>query len=160
MVMASEAPLLVVDRLHTLFPGRSGREAAAVDGVSFAIARGETLGLVGESGSGKSLTALSVVGLVSPPGRVSANGIWFDGHNLAVLDDRALSAIRGRRIGFIFQEPMVALDPVYTIGAQVIETLEIHGLARGVAARRRAVELLEAVRIPDPDRRVRDAHTS
>jgi peptide/nickel transport system ATP-binding protein len=154
--MASDTTLLVVDRLRTVFPGRSGREAAAVDDVSFEIARGETLGLVGESGSGKSLTALSIVGLVSPPGRVWANGIWFDGHNVAEMDDRALSAIRGRRIGFIFQEPMVALDPVYTIGAQIIETLRIHRLADGEPARRRALELLDAVRIPDPARRLRE----
>lgn len=149
-----DGPLLSVSDLRTVFPGRQGREAAAVDGVSFVIHRGETLGLVGESGSGKSLTALSIVGLVSKPGRVASGRVVFDGQDLLTLDDAAMSRLRGRRIGFIFQEPMVALDPVYTIGAQIVETLAVHGLARGAGARRRAVELLEAVRIPAPDRRM------
>jgi oligopeptide/dipeptide ABC transporter ATP-binding protein len=154
--MAPDAPLLVVTDLRTVFPGRSGREAAAVDGVSFTIDRGETLGLVGESGCGKSLTALSIVGLVSKPGRIASGEVRFDGQNLVGLDDRGLSRIRGRRIGFIFQEPMVALDPVYTIGAQIVETLEVHRLAEGRAAWRRAEELLDAVRIPDSARRVKE----
>ena len=154
--MSAETPLLAVEHLRTVFPGRGGRDAAAVDDVSFTIARGETLGLVGESGSGKSMTALSIVGLVSRPGRVAAGSIRFDGQELVGLDDRAMSRIRGRRIGFIFQEPMVALDPVYTIGQQIEETLAIHGLARGSAARRQTIELLDAVRIPDPERRARE----
>ena len=97
-----------------------------------------------------------MIGLVSPPGRVAGGRVWFDGQNLVDLDDRAMSRIRGRRIGFIFQEPMVALDPVYTIGAQIEETLRVHGLAKGAAATRRAIELLAAVRIPDPARRSRE----
>ncbi len=148
--------LLEVEHLRTVFPDRSGREGAAVEDVSLTVDRGETLGLVGESGSGKSVTALSIVGLVAPPGRVAGGRVLFDGRNLLELDEASLSGIRGRRIGFIFQEPMVALDPVYTIGAQIKETLEAHGLARGAAAQRRAVELLDAVRIPDPARRVRE----
>jgi peptide/nickel transport system ATP-binding protein len=154
--MAPDGPLLTVDRLRTVFPLRGGREGAAVEDVSFTLDRGETLGLVGESGSGKSVTALSIIGLVSPPGRVAGGRIVFAGQNLAALDDAAMAAIRGRRIGFIFQEPMVALDPVYTIGRQIEETLRVHGLARGSAATKRAVELLEAVRIPDPARRARE----
>jgi oligopeptide/dipeptide ABC transporter ATP-binding protein len=151
--MAPEPVLLEVDSLTTVFPGRGGRDAAAVDDVSFHIDRGETLGLVGESGSGKSITALSIVGLVSKPGRIAAGSVRFDGQQLVGLDDAALSRIRGRRIGFIFQEPMVALNPVYTIGRHIEETLAVHDLSRGNAARRRAVELLESVRIPDAARR-------
>jgi peptide/nickel transport system ATP-binding protein len=133
-----------------------GREAAAVDDVSFEIRAGETLGLVGESGSGKSVTALSIIRLVLPPGRIAGGRVELDGQNLLDLDERTMRQIRGRRIGFVFQEPMVALDPVYTIGYQIEETLAVHGLARGAAARARAVELLEAVRVPDPARRARE----
>jgi peptide/nickel transport system ATP-binding protein len=149
-------PLLNVEHLRTVFRLRDGAEAAAVEDVSFSITRGETLGLVGESGSGKSVTALSLIGLVAPPGRVAGGQVAFDGRNLLELDDRALCGVRGRHIGFIFQEPMVALDPVFTIGAQIAETLQVHGIARGRAARRRAVELLDAVRIPDPNRRANE----
>ena len=158
-------PLLRVDGLRTVFPlpraGRStvaqgAREAAAVDGVSFEVGRGETLGLVGESGSGKSVTALSIVRLVLPPGRITAGRIELDGRNLLDLDESEMQRIRGRRIGFIFQEPMVALNPVYTIGFQIAETLAVHDLARGEGARKRAVELLEAVRVPDPASRARE----
>jgi oligopeptide/dipeptide ABC transporter ATP-binding protein len=131
-------------------------EAAAVDAVSFEVGRGETLGLVGESGSGKSVTALSIVRLVLPPGRIAAGRIELDGRNLLELDEAEMQRIRGRRIGFIFQEPMVALNPVYTIGFQIAETLAVHDLARGEAAKKRAVELLEAVRVPDPARRARE----
>jgi peptide/nickel transport system ATP-binding protein len=150
-----EAPLLQVEHLRTVFPVAGGRDAAAADDVSFTIGHGETLGLVGESGSGKSVTALSIIRLVMPPGRITAGRILLDGRNLLDLDEPAMRAIRGRRIGFIFQEPMVALDPVYTIGFQIEETLAVHGLARGAAGRRRAIELLDAVRIPDPAKRAR-----
>jgi oligopeptide/dipeptide ABC transporter ATP-binding protein len=152
-VSSTPEPLLRVSRLRTVFPLRDGREAAAVDDVSFAIHPGETLGLVGESGSGKSVTALSIVRLVSPPGRIAGGRVELEGRNLLDLDERSMQRIRGRRIGFIFQEPMVALNPVYTVGFQIRETLSVHGLARGAAAKRRAVELLDAVRVPDPARR-------
>jgi len=133
-----------------------GREAPAVDDVSFAIQPGETLGLVGESGSGKSVTALSIVRLVLPPGRIAGGRIELEGRNLLDLAEKDMRAVRGRKIGFVFQEPMVALDPVYTIGYQIEETLGVHGLARGAAAKARAVELLAAVRVPDPARRARE----
>jgi oligopeptide/dipeptide ABC transporter ATP-binding protein len=149
----AETPLLRVTGLTTAFTLADGREAAAVDDVSFEIRRGETLGLVGESGSGKSVTALSVIRLVRPPGRVVRGRIELDGRNLLDLSEEDMRRERGRRIGFVFQEPMVALNPVYTIGYQIRETLLVHGLARGEAARRRAIELLEAVRVPDPARR-------
>jgi oligopeptide/dipeptide ABC transporter ATP-binding protein len=156
--MASPAgqPLLRVDGLRTVFRLADGRDAAAVDGVSFDLCAGETLGLVGESGSGKSVTALSIVRLVLPPGRIAAGRVELEGRNLLDEPEDAMRRVRGRRIGFVFQEPMVALDPVYTIGYQITETLAVHGLARGEAAKRRAVELLEAVRVPDPARRARE----
>jgi oligopeptide/dipeptide ABC transporter ATP-binding protein len=151
----TDAPLLRVDRLRTVFPVAGG-DAAAVDGVSFEIRRGEVVGLVGESGCGKSMTALSIVRLVPPPGRIAAGRIELDGHNLLDLDAEGIRAVRGRRIGFVFQEPAAALNPVFTIGSQIAETVAAHGLARGAAARARAVELLEAVRVPDPARRARE----
>jgi len=144
---------LRVAHLRTVFALPGGREAAAVDDVSFEIARGETLGLVGESGSGKSVTALSLIRLVMPPGRIAGGRVELEGRNLLDLDEPAIRAVRGRRIGFVFQEPAAAINPVYTIGFQIAETIEAHGVARGAAARRRAVELLDAVRVPDPARR-------
>ena len=148
--------LLRVEGLRTVFALADGREVAAVDDVSLQVAQGETLGLVGESGSGKSVTALSILRLVMPPGRIAAGRIVFDGRDLLTLDESALRAVRGRRIGFVFQEPMVALNPVYTIGQQIAETLAVHDLARGAAARARAIEWLEAARVPDPARRARE----
>jgi oligopeptide/dipeptide ABC transporter ATP-binding protein len=144
---------LQVSHLRTVFRRPDGHELAAVDDVSFFVRRGETLGLVGESGSGKSVTALSIVRLVAPPGRVASGRVTLEDADLSSLDERAMQRVRGRRIGFVFQEPMVALDPVYTIGQQIAETLRVHGLARGAAARTRAIELLDAVRVPDPARR-------
>jgi len=128
----------------------------AVDGVSFHIRRGEIVGLVGESGSGKSVTARSIIRLVSPPGRVASGSIVFEGRDLAHLNEGELRHVRGARIGFVFQEPMTALNPVFTIGDQIAEALIVHRVARGAAARARAVELLDAVRMPDPSRRARD----
>ena len=151
-----DTPLLRVERLTTVFDLPGGRSPAAVDDVSFSLAAGETLGLVGESGSGKSVTALSIVRLVLPPGRIAGGRIELEGRNLLELGEEAMRRVRGRRIGFVFQEPMVALNPVYTIGTQIEETLAVHDLATGQAARRRAVELLDAVRVPDPARRARE----
>jgi oligopeptide/dipeptide ABC transporter ATP-binding protein len=150
---SSHVPLLSVEALTTVFTLAGGRQAAAISDVSFAVARGETLCLVGESGSGKSVTALSLIRLVQPPGRITAGRVTFEGQNLLTIPERAMERVRGRRIGFVFQEPMIALDPVYTIGYQIRETLEVHGLASGAAAKRRAIALLDAVRVPDPARR-------
>jgi len=147
-------PLLKVDHLKTVFDLANGKTLAAVDDVSFEVGRGETLGLVGESGSGKSVTALSIIRLVQPPGRNVSGRIELEGRNLLELTEAEIRQVRGRRIGFIFQEPMVALNPVYTIGFQIRETLAVHGLARGDAAQSRALELLDAVRVPDPKRRL------
>ena len=153
-----DATLLDVIDLRTVFrlAGSRGEEAVAVDGISFHINRGETLGLVGESGSGKSVTALSIIRLVQPPGRIAGGRILFGGRDLLTLNEEEMRQVRGRRIGFVFQEPMVALNPVYTIGFQIAETLKVHNLANGAAATKRSIELLEAVRVPDPSRRARE----
>jgi oligopeptide/dipeptide ABC transporter ATP-binding protein len=147
--------LLRVDHLTTTFATPAG-PAAAVDDVSFEVREGETLGLVGESGSGKSATAFSIIQLVPPPGRITSGHIFFKGRDLLTLDEREMQAIRGAEISLIFQEPMTALNPVFTIGDQISETLIVHGRASGRAAWRRAIELLDAVRIPNPDARVHD----
>jgi oligopeptide/dipeptide ABC transporter ATP-binding protein len=152
-------PLLEVRGLTTEFvTTRHGvrRAVRAADGVSFDLGRGEILALAGESGSGKSVTALSLLRLVPPPGRIVSGSIRFEGRDLLALDEPALRRVRGARIGFVFQEPMTALNPAFTVGGQIAEALEVHGVARGAAARARAVELLDAVRIPDPARRARD----
>ena len=149
-----QAPLLAVENLRTEFPTRAG-VFRAVNGVSFAINRGETLGIVGESGSGKSVTALSLVRLVAPPGRVVGGTVTFEGKNLLAASDRELRAVRGGRIGFVFQDPMTSLNPLMTIGDQLEETLQIHLGLKGAAARKRAIELLKHVEIPAAESRVR-----
>ena len=146
-------PLLEVDRLTTAFP-IEGAWAPAVNGVSFAMAAGETMALVGESGCGKSLTALSIMRLVEPPGQIRSGTIRFRGRNLLELGEREMQRVRGAEIALILQEPMTALNPVFTIGSQIAEPLKVHGLASGRAARARAIELLDAVRVPEPQRRV------
>jgi oligopeptide/dipeptide ABC transporter ATP-binding protein len=150
-----EPGLLSVEGLTTVFDLPSGTAPAVID-VSFTVAPGETLSLVGESGSGKSVTALSIMRLVQRPGRVAAGKILFQGRDLLTLGEREMQRIRGAGIGLVFQEPMTALNPVFTIGNQIEETLMVHGLARGRQAQARAVELLDAVSVPEPQRRVRD----
>ena len=145
-------PLLSVEHLTTAFP-IDERWAPAVNDVSFAVRQGETLALVGESGCGKSLTALSILRLVDPPGRIVSGAVRFEGRDLLSLGEREMRAVRGASIGLVLQEPMTALNPVFTVGSQIVEALEVHGLARGRAARIRAIELLDAVRVPDPARR-------
>jgi peptide/nickel transport system ATP-binding protein len=148
-------PVLSVRELTAVFDLPVGT-ATAVDGVSFDIGAGETLGLVGESGSGKSVTAMSIMRLLRPPGRVAGGRIDFKGRDLRALSDREMCSVRGADIGFVFQEPMTALDPVYTIGAQIVEALRVHGIARGRTAVTRAIELLDAVRIPNAASRLND----
>jgi oligopeptide/dipeptide ABC transporter ATP-binding protein len=148
-------PLLRVERLTTTFETAAG-PVPAVNDVSLEILAGETLGLVGESGSGKSVTALSIMRLVQPPGHVAAGRVTFKGRDLITLPERDMRAVRGADIALIFQEPMTALNPVFTIGDQIAETLIVHGRATKRAARAQAVELLRSVRIPDPESRVRD----
>jgi ABC-type dipeptide/oligopeptide/nickel transport system ATPase component len=144
-----------VEHLRTVFV-RDGVEIPVVDDVSFAVKPGEVLALVGESGCGKSMTALSIVRLVMPPGRIAGGRIVFDGTDLTSATPAEMTRIRGRRIGFVFQEPAAALSPVFTIGFQLRETLAVHDLARGAAAKRRAIELLSLVGIADPERRAEE----
>ena len=152
--MARE-PLLSVEDLRVQFWTSRGA-VYAVNGISFDVARGETLGIVGESGCGKSVTALAILGILPRAGRVPTGQAIFEGRNLFDLNDKQLRTIRGTEIALVFQEPMTALNPVFTIGNQIEETLMVHGVARGQAARTRAVELLDAVSIPEPQRRVKD----
>ena len=149
--MAGE-PLLDVQHLTVTFGGLT----PAVDDVSFSIARGETLGLVGESGSGKSVTAFSILRLLQPPGRITGGRVVFDGRDLLTLTEGEMREVRGAGISLIFQEPMTALNPVMRVGDQIAEALLVHGKASRADARARAAELLEAVKIPDATRRVRD----
>ncbi len=150
-------PLLDIRHLVTAFHTPSGR-VPAVDGVSLAIERGRALGLVGESGCGKSVTAMSVLRLVAAPGVIESGSILLDGPNgpadLVRMAEPALRGVRGGRIGMIFQEPMTSLNPVFTIGDQVAEVVRLHRGASRADARRRALEMLQLVRIADPERRI------
>jgi peptide/nickel transport system ATP-binding protein len=146
--------LLRVEGLKTYFFTEDG-VVQAVDGVDFTLRRGETLGIVGESGSGKSVTSLSLLRLIGPPGRIVAGTVSFDGTDLATLDDEQMRKIRGDRISMIFQQPTTALNPVFKVGDQIIETLTIHQGLKGAEADRRCVELLSMVGLPDPTRRMR-----
>jgi oligopeptide/dipeptide ABC transporter ATP-binding protein len=148
-------PLLHVDHLTTGFD-LGGRFVPAVIDVSLHLDKGETLCLVGESGSGKSLTAYSIIGLLQPPGRIDRGRVMFKGRDLRRLPEREMQRIRGAEIGLVFQEPMTALNPVFTIGSQIEETLRVHGRATRRTARAKAIELLDAVQVPEPARRVRD----
>jgi oligopeptide/dipeptide ABC transporter ATP-binding protein len=147
--------LLTVENLTTVFDV-PGRPLVAVDHVSFEIRRGETLGIVGESGSGKSVTAFSIVNLLPHPGRVRSGRVLFQGRDLLTLPEPEMRKVRGAGIGLVFQEPTAALNPVMRVGAQIGEALTVHGLATRRDARRRAIELLRAVRIADPDQCVDD----
>ena len=145
------SPLLDIKGLVTRFG-----DVNVVDGVALSIARGETLGLVGESGCGKSMLALSIARLVARPGKVAAGSVLFAGQELTTLRDRALRRLRGDRIGFIFQDPMSSLNPVLSIGEQIVELLRVHrGLGRA-AARVRAIELLGMVELPAAAARLDD----
>jgi oligopeptide/dipeptide ABC transporter ATP-binding protein len=148
-------PLLSVRHLTTVFDTPRG-QVTVVNDVSFEIRRGETLGLVGESGSGKSVTALSILRLIQPPGRIARGAIRFKGRDLFGLDEAAMREVRGAGISLIFQEPSTALNPVFTVGDQIGEAMRVHGRASRKDARARAIELLEAVHIPDAAARVRD----
>ncbi len=148
-------PLLSVEDLHVQFWTSRGT-VYAVNGISFEIAPGETLGIVGESGCGKSVTALAILGILPRNGRVPSGRAVFEGRNLLGLSDRRLRHVRGREIAIIFQDPMTSLNPVLTIGKQIREELKTHFGMRRKAAEARAVELLDRVGIPSADKRVRD----
>jgi ABC-type dipeptide/oligopeptide/nickel transport system ATPase component len=149
------APLLDVQDLTVVFDS-APRQVTAVDRVSLRLASGETLGIVGESGSGKSVTAFSILRLVQPPGRIAGGRVMFEGRDLLSLSEAQMREVRGARISLIFQEPMTALNPVMRVGDQIAEALTVHRLADRREARARAIELLDAVKITDPERRVRD----
>ena len=148
-------PLLEVANLRTSFHTRNG-VVRAVDGVSFSVARGETLGIVGESGSGKSVTCYSLMGLIpKPPGRVESGTAHFDGADLLAMDESALNLIRGKRVAMIFQDPMTSLNPYLRIEDQLIEPLLIHERMPRAEAVKRAIRALEEVGVPDAARRIR-----
>ena len=154
--MSAASPLLSVQDLRTHFFTRAG-VVRAVDGVSFDLRVGETLGIVGESGSGKSVTALSIMRLIpTPPGRIVSGHMIFDGQDLLTIGKSRLRQLRGNQISMIFQDPMTSLNPVFTIGHQVEETLRAHTSLSRTQVRARAIELLERVGIPTPERRLRD----
>ncbi len=149
-------PLLEVRDLQTHFFTREG-VVRAVDGVSFSVDRGRTLGIVGESGCGKSVTALSIMGLIpKPPARIVGGAVLFEGRDLTTLAERQLSDIRGAEIAMVFQDPMTSLNPTLTIGTQLIETIRRHTDASRQEARRIAVELLEEVQLPKAEQRLKD----
>jgi peptide/nickel transport system ATP-binding protein len=146
--------ILEVRDLHTQFDTLDG-VVRAVDGVSFDLAPGETLGIVGESGCGKSVTSLSIMRLVpSPPGRIAGGAIRLEGRNLLDLSEAEMRAVRGDAISMIFQEPMTSLNPVQTAGAQIVEAIRLHRAVSAAEARARALEMLKLVRIPSPETRL------
>jgi peptide/nickel transport system ATP-binding protein len=154
--VSAAAPVLEVEDLRTHFFTRDG-VTRAVDGVSFSVAAGETVGIVGESGCGKSVTALSILRLLPPRlARIVGGAVRFEGRDLLGLDQAAMRDIRGNRIAMIFQEPMTSLNPVLTIGDQIAEAVMIHQGKGRAAATARAAEMLDLVRIPDARRRVKD----
>jgi peptide/nickel transport system ATP-binding protein len=147
------APLLELENLHTYFYTDTG-VARAVDGVSLQVGAGETVGVVGESGCGKSVTALSILRLVRPPGRIeSGSAIRFEGRDLLTLGEREMQKVRGNRIAMVFQEPMTALNPVFTIGDQIAEVARIHAGMSKKQAWQKAIEMLRLVGIPAPEQR-------
>jgi len=149
-------PLLEVQDLSVHFDTEDGI-VIAVDGVSFALAPGETLGIVGESGSGKSVTSLAIMRLIkTPPGRIASGAISFEELDLVAASDEAMRDLRGKDVAMIFQDPMTSLNPVLTIGRQITEALELHLGMDPRAARLRAIELLALVGIPSPERRIDD----
>ncbi len=146
-------PLLEVQNLVVEFPGRRGT-LRALDDISFSIAPGEILGVVGESGAGKSLTGAAIIGLLEPPGRIAGGQILLQGERIDQMNHRQLRHIRGRKIGAIFQDPLTSLNPLYTIGRQLTETIRAHLPVTESEARKRAIGLLEDTGIPAAAQRV------
>lgn len=150
--MASR-PVLEVKNLTVQFPTRKGT-LTAVDDISFHIGEGEVLGVVGESGAGKSMTGTAVIGLLEPPGRIAGGEVLLDGKRIDNLPYEDIRRIRGNDIGMVFQDPLTSLNPLYTIARQLTETIQTHNPMSESAARRRAVELLAEVGIPEPQKRI------
>jgi peptide/nickel transport system ATP-binding protein len=145
--------LLEVDHLRIEFPTRRST-LVAVDDISFSIDQGEVLGIVGESGAGKSITGAAIIGLLEPPGRIAHGTIRLEGRQINGLPNEAMRQIRGARIGVIFQDPLTSLNPLYTIGRQLIQTINTHSALSAAQARKRAVDLLNEVGIPAAKRRI------
>jgi peptide/nickel transport system ATP-binding protein len=143
----SRQPLLEVRHLRVEFPSRRGT-LVAIDDVSLSIEPGEVLGVVGESGAGKSVTGAAIIGLIEPPGRIAAGEILLNGQRIDNLSPEAMRKVRGRQIGAVFQDPLTSLNPLYTVGRQLEETIRAHLPLDAQAARARAIELLEATGIP------------
>jgi len=148
------SPLIEIEGLRVSFQGDDGRITHAVDQVDLSVANGATLGLVGESGCGKSVTSLAIMGLLPKPSATVSGAIRFDGFDLLDVPDKTLRDLRGNRLAMIFQEPMTSLNPSFTIGDQIIETILRHRGGSRRSARERAIELLRRVRIPSPDKRI------
>ena len=150
--------LLEVDDLKMYFHTEDG-VVHAVDGVSYTLDRGETLGVVGESGSGKSVTAMTIMGLISmPPGKIEGGSVTYRGRDLLNMSEAEMQHVRGNDIAMIFQDPMTSLNPVYKIGRQVGEGLRLHRGYSKQEALKRATELLDLVGIPEPEKRVKDVY--
>jgi peptide/nickel transport system ATP-binding protein len=150
---AGNSPLLKVEGLRTVFR-TSGGDVTAVDGVSIDVMRGRTLGIVGESGCGKSVLSLSIMRLIAHPGRIASGRVLLEGRDLAGLSNNEMRQVRGRDIGMIFQEPMTSLNPVHTVGFQIIEGIRVHEpKASKAELRERGIAALKRVRIPSPERR-------
>lgn len=145
--------LLEVKNLVVEFPGRRGT-LRALDDISFSIAPGEVLGVVGESGAGKSLTGASIIGLLDPPGRIASGQILLEGQRIDNLPDEQMRLIRGRKIGAVFQDPLTSLNPLYTVGQQLIETIQTHLPVTFAEAKKRAIGLLEDTGIPAAAQRI------
>jgi peptide/nickel transport system ATP-binding protein len=146
-------PLLDVSDLVVEFPTRRGT-LRALDQISFSIEPGEILGVVGESGAGKSLTGAAIIGLLEPPGRIAGGRIVFDGERIDGLSHEAMRKIRGRKIGAVFQDPLTSLNPLYTVGRQLVETIQTHLPLDAAAARARAIDLLKETGIPAAEQRI------
>jgi oligopeptide/dipeptide ABC transporter ATP-binding protein len=152
--MSTPATLAVSD-LRTRFGGSSAG-ATVVDGVTFTLQPGRTTALVGESGCGKSVTALSLMRLIEPPGRIVSGSVTLDGRDLLTLDEREMEQVRGARIGMVFQDPLTSLNPALSIGSQIAETLQAHQRMSRAAAERKAIELLARVGVANPEQRIHD----
>ena len=150
----TDVPLIDIRDLQITFHGDDGRTTHAVDRVDLSVARGATLGLVGESGCGKSVTSLAIMGLLSKQSSEVTGSIRFDGFDLLDVPDQTLRDLRGNRLAMIFQEPMTSLNPSFTIGDQIIETILRHRGGSRRSARERTIELLRRVHIPSPERRI------
>jgi peptide/nickel transport system ATP-binding protein len=152
----TEPPLIAIENLRVLFHGDDGRTTHAVDSIDLTVAKGATLGIVGESGSGKSVTSLAIMGLLPKQTSTVSGAVRFDGFDLLSASDQTLRDLRGNRLAMIFQEPMTSLNPSFTIGDQIIETILRHRGGTSAQARKRAVALLRRVHIPSAETRIDD----